>query len=198
MKRIARRCLVAGVCVLTLSMVGHGAVRKVAPIDITEAKELCDELPLQPVEGLWDFPDENMTVMVMRGEDASGNTSAVRYAVTVVETPDVRLIPGDTIGWIEASVDPKLFRMTLYTRKNLSTLMQPANILARIADDDRALQLKVEKWSLKLSRISFLPSFWRSIKLQHDDPLKQLPVGMRRVYPLPEQLPSESREIRYL
>ena len=169
-----------------------------APIDISEAKELCDELPLQPVEGLWDFPEENMTVMVMRGEDASGNTSAARYAVTVVETPDVRLVPGDTIGWMEASVDPKIFRMTLYTRKNLYTLMQPANILARLADDGRALQLKAEKWGLKLSRISFLTSFWRSIKLQHDNPLKQLPVGMRRVYPLPEQLPSDSREIRYL
>lgn len=168
------------------------------PVDLLEAQSLCDAVPLQSAEGIWEIPSENMSVLIMRAKDSSGNHPVRRYAITVIDTPDVRLQPGDTIGWLESSGDPKKFAMTLYTHRNASSLMQPARLLAELSSDEDSFRLKAEKWSVKFNISLMLKSFWRIVKLQHDNPLRNLAAPMVRLYPKPYRIMNDNASIRYL
>lgn len=183
---------------LITTVPAHGQNRP--PLDITAAKELCDRSPLDPVEGLWTFSEENLLALIRRvsGQDMDGNYSNQLYCITVVDTPDVTLIPGDTIGWIEASPDPSKFKMTLFTRRKASTLMQPMKLMAELKHDNEFISVKAEKWGLRLNLLSFLRSFWRLVKLQHDNPLKNLPAGLIRKYPVPHGTAKRNNQPRYL
>lgn len=168
-----------------------------APLDLGEAMALCDSRPLQPAEGIWEFPDEKMSVMISRSVTLNGNHAPDRYIMTVIDTPDVRLTPGDTVGWLEESGTKGKFVMTLYTRHSVSRLMGPAKLLAELSSDEASFKVKAEKWNLKLSLSPILRNFWRIVKLQHDNPVKNLPASMLRLYPA-VYAPGERSRIRYL
>lgn len=168
------------------------------PVDLGEAMALCDVMALQPAEGVWELPSENMLVMVARAKASDGNYTLPKYVITVVDTPDVSLNPGDTIGWMESSAEARKFSMSLYTKRNLSSLIRPVRLLAELNSDESMFKLKAEKWRLKIGSLPFMRNFWRIVKLQHDDPLKNLPVPMIKVYPADIRLQSSPQTVRYL
>lgn len=172
---------------------GHCERPSTPPLDISRAMEMCDRLPMEPIEGLWSFPDDNVAVMICRENHDDGNHRMKKYVMTVVDTPDTRLTPGDTIGWLEASAAPRKFSMTLMTKRGPQTLMQPRRLLAELREDEQAIAALAEKWNVKLNLFAFLKGFWRVVKLQHDNPLKNLPAGLTRLYPK-----NYDDEVRYL
>lgn len=155
--------------------------------DIVAAREWCDANMLHRVEGIWEFPEDETTVLVCRS-----NITPHRYDIIVVSSPDTRLTPGETVGYLHESADSDKFEMALYRTKLEGTLKEPGKCLATLRDNDNSIVAQGRKAKFSLRTWSILPSFWRMVRMSVNDPLENLPKGMLRVYP------SSSRQPDYL
>lgn len=147
--------------------------------DMGAAEAWCDATMLDRVEGIWEFPDDNTSVLI-RHSDFEPH----RYDIIVVETPDTRIAPGDKIGYLAASASPDKFEMGLYrTKAEKGILSELGKCLAHLSEKDDAIYVKGRNVKLSLASRWLLPSFWRMIKVTVKDPLESLPRGMIRIYP---------------
>lgn len=195
-------------CVIALvSMTFHIYAQspKVA-YDIEMAKEICSELPLENVEGIWLYPDDKVTVMILNEPDNSGNILFPSYTVSVVETSDARLHPGEVIGKLIATVQDNVYKIELSTEKKNDLLLKPKSCLATLSKDGDTFLIKKQKAPFK-GRLNFnfnrlLPGFWKIVSLGISQDTNgasvNLPVGMVKIYPSYDGNGSSRRKIRYL
>lgn len=154
----------------------------VAPVDISEARELADRLPLSLVEGIWEYPGDGIVVFI-----AGDQREPYRYNITVVQSDDVRLTPGVLLGTLTESAVPEKFRMSLYTTVKHGLPAKMGDCLATLDAGRGALLVETKKVSVRFTPSLILPLFWNKLRLgmrvSMSDPLDKLPVGLRRIYP---------------
>lgn len=163
------------------------------PEDMTAAIELCDVLPLTGPEGIWRFDADKVSVLILKDSDKAG-----RWNISVVESDDVALRPGDIIGWLEESTHSRKFRINLFTGRKHGKLCMPQSCVAVYSEKEESLCIDRSKVKLTVNPLGFLPYFWRSIRIKIDDPGRELPKGMIRIYPGYDGNGSTRREPRYL
>ena len=148
------------------------------PADILEARELCDQTDLHPVEGLWLCPEDDITLLIMRD-----NASEHRYSIVVVESADCSLSNGMEIGSLTISPDPNKFKLKLFTRIKKGILSSPCEAAATYSAANESM--RIEKPSLKISFQPgrLLPYFWRTVRVKVNNPAEKVPEGMIKVYP---------------
>lgn len=161
--------------------------------DMTAAMELCDAMPLSGPEGIWRFDADKVSVLILKDADKTG-----RWNITVVESDDVALRAGDVIGWLEESTDTKKFKLNLFTGRKRGKLCTPLCCMAVYSEKDESLRIERSKLKLTINPLGFLPYFWRSIRVKVDDPGRELPKGMIRIYPGYDGNGSSRREPLYL
>ena len=174
--------------------------------DIDMAKEICDRLPLENVEGVWLYPDDRVTVLILKKEDGNDLNSFSSYEISVVETSDARLHPGDVIGMLQATAQDKVYKIELRTERKNDLLLKPKSCLATLNNESDSFLIKRQKepfkgrLNLNLSRL--LPGFWKMVSLgisqNNGNASVQVPVGMIKVYPSYDGNSSSRRKIRYL
>ncbi|MDE7080251.1 MAG: hypothetical protein K2O78_01155 [Muribaculaceae bacterium] len=161
------------------------------------AEEFLRPLPLRPLEGLWEYPADEVTVMVIRDADAKG-----RYNILLVEAVDCRLVPGMCLGWIEESADKSRFRISLSSKIHKGVPAGHMQGLATLNADADALIIEMPKVKVSLSPSLVLPSLWNylrlSVRMSTKNPLDRLPQGWIKVFPSYDGNGSSSRYIRYL
>lgn len=168
-----------------LSMWLATAVAQTAPspagiiCDMGMARDWCDNAMLDRVEGIWEFPEDQTRVLIRKSRASSGS-----YDIIVVESPDTRLVPGETIGSLRESVASTKFEMLLCRNRVDGLLADPGKCLAELAESDNSLLVRTRKLKFSLASRWFLPSFWRALRVSVKNPLDQLPRGLIRVYPL--------------
>lgn len=148
--------------------------------DMQSAREWCDNTSLQNIEGIWEFPEDMTRVLVSRDM-----ITPYRYNIILIDSPDTRLIPGETIGYMQASASPAKFEMGIYRTKLNKKLSQLGKCLAQLDDKNGAILVSGRKISFSIGSRWLLPSFWRLVKLSLKDPLESLPKGLVKVYPNP-------------
>ncbi len=161
------------------------------------AEDFLRTLPLRPLEGLWEYPADEVAVMVIRDADAKG-----RYNIFLVEAVDCRLSPGMCLGWIEESADKSRFRISLSSKIHKGLPAGHMQGLATLNADADALVIEMPKVKLTLSPSLVLPSLWNylrlSVRLSSKNPLDRLPRGWIKVFPSYDGNGSSSRYVRYL
>lgn len=173
--------------------------------DIDQAVELCSSLPLDNLEGVWIYPEDKVTVIILRKENASSSLPV--YDISVVESDDTNLLPGVIIGNIESTAESSKYKITLYTERTGNILRNTRSCLASLSKDTDALVLKGnngKKFNLRIninpSRL--LPSFWRFVRISANSGNKtssnEAPVGMVKIYPSYDGNGSSRRQPRYL
>lgn len=182
------------------------ASSRVPVCDKDAAFSLCDSLPLSSVEGVWIYPDDHVTVLVLRNE-TNDPSELPSYALTVVETTDCKLNPGEIIGTLSPSPDPKKFTLSLFTSRKKGKLSDPKSCLATLSNDGESMVVEKEKSKIRL-RVNFnpssiLPALWKSlvrfgISIGDGSRKKEAPVGMVKIYPSFDGDGSSSRGVRYL
>ncbi|MCH5218054.1 MAG: hypothetical protein J1F07_05835 [Muribaculaceae bacterium] len=163
------------------------------PADILEARELCDHADLRPIEGLWSYPEDDVTVLVYRSDEKKGT-----YDIHVVEAADCSLKPGMKLGELASTADPDKYTLRLFTRVKKGILTAPSEALATYSENKEALTVKrTNKFSLRFNPTRLLPSFWRliSVNIRPGDPA---PEGLIKVYPSYDGNNSTRRGPRYL
>lgn len=173
--------------------------------DMEMAREICRSLPLDNVEGVWLYPDDKVSVLIIADDTPDPNTLPV-YSISVVETSDARLHPGDVIGKLYATPQAGTFRIELSTERRNEVLLKPKSCLATLAKDGDSFIIKKQnppfKGRLNLNFNRLLPGFWKIVSLGisgnnnrgNIDP----PVGMVKIFPSYDGNESSRRKIRYL
>ncbi|MDE5797234.1 MAG: hypothetical protein K2H75_08980, partial [Muribaculaceae bacterium] len=149
--------------------------------DVIGAREWCDTTALHPIEGVWIYPEDNVTVLVRRLPDNDRPTYR-NYDICVVDTPDCSMTPGESIGFLEATADPKSFRLRLFTKRKKGVLSGLMDCAARLTDDEN-LRVETPGVRFRLGSLAVLPKFWRMVRISIDNPASRLPVGMVKIYP---------------
>lgn len=174
--------------------------------DIEAAKEFCDATPLRAPEGIWIYPDDNVSVLILRRESISAS-ALPSYDIQVVETSDVRLRPGDIIGKLTETPESNKFEMELFTEYKDKIFRKPKTCMARLTEDKEVLVLSKDKSKFNF-RISFnpstlLPKLWKILRFNgsygnNSSNAAAPAVGMVKVYPSYDGNGSSKREPRYL
>ena len=178
--------------------------RSIAVYDCEVAREICDLLPLDHLEGIWIYPEDNVTVLIRRRQDISPS-ALPEYALMVVATSDVSLHPGEEIGVMKASPDEGKFNISLFTERKNGLLLKPVTCSARLDKNGETLTFRQTNKKFRF-RFTFnpsliLPKFWRVVRFnsgtsheQNDTP----PYGMVKIYPSYDGNGSSRRQPRYL
>ena len=181
-------------CILTLTMllVVLGGKAITPPADYLEAMEFCDKADLQPIEGLWTYPEDDVTVLIFRSEDKK-----VLYDIFVVEAASCLLSAGMRIGELHASADPDKYTLKLFTSIKNGLPAAPCDAVATYSESKESLTFKRSSLKFRINPTRLLPSFWRlvSVSVKSPDPA---PEGMIKIYPSYDGNNSTRRGPRYL
>lgn len=215
-RRTANAIIIALLCVASFSSVfitsaaplEKPARSRVLPIvyDIDAAMDICDSLPLDQTEGVWLFPGDNVIVFV-RKLNAVSPTSLPEYEIAAVASSDIRIHPGDVIGYLHASPKDGEYKATLFTRRKSSILTGGQECTATLNKDADRFILTGHSKRPSL-RISFnpsqlMPKLWRMVRLNagisvSSNEKEELKAGMIKIHPSYDHNGSSRRRPRYL
>ena len=139
--------------------------------DKQAAMEYLQRNPLDAVEGIWEFPEDETTVLIKRSADKNRS-----YDIILLTTPDCRLSPGEKIGYVEQTSDPKKFKLHIYISRKYGVLSDIRICVGRYSEKDEAFFIDPRTVSIKLN----------TLKVKVNDPTTDLPKGMVRTHPRQE------------
>lgn len=191
---------------MILSVTGVSAVSfppaPVRVVDISQAKEICDSLPLMPVEGIWLFPDDKVSVLLCR--ENSVPEPMPKFTLIVVESENVDLVPGDTIGSLMSTPKADTFALTLFTKRNKGLFSHPFKCDVKFDSKQGAMILPENKkpfrFRFNINPSSLLPGFLKLVRISvsNTEANNRQTHGMVRIYPSYDGNGSLRSQPRYL
>ena len=184
MNRRATFILLLLVTVPLLVMAAGGVPKKsvvIDGLDVDSMRVRLDETDMQPLEGIWYYPNEEMTLGIerYRGDHNIG------YRIILLESPDVNLVPGTVIGYIAASAVDSKYQLWLYSQRDRLTLIKPLECVATLNSTSTTLTFDPPHWKVKV-RVNiarFLPTLFNGVSIIPEMQGERLPVGFRKIYP---------------
>lgn len=184
MNRRATFILLLLVTVPLLVMAAGGVPKKsvvIDGLDVDSMRVRLDETDMQPLEGIWYYPNEEMTLGIerYRGDHNIG------YRIILLESPDVNLVPGTVIGYIAASAVDSKYQLWLYSQRDRLTLIKPLECVATLNSTATTLTFDPPHWKVKV-RVNiarFLPTLFNGVSIIPEMQGERLPVGFRKIYP---------------
>ena len=183
MRRVALISLMLAVLPLTV-LAAKGVPAKsviLDGLDLDSMRVRLDETDMQPLEGIWYYPNEEMTLGIerYRGEHNIG------YRIILLESPDINVIPGTVIGYIAASAVDNKYQLWLYSQRDRITLIKPLECVATLNKTATTLTFDPPHWKVKV-RVNiarFLPTLFQGVSIIPEMTGEKLPIGFRKIYP---------------
>ena len=150
-------------------------------LDIDSMRIRLDETDMQPLEGIWYYPNEEMTLGIERYKGAHN----IGYRIILLDSPDINVMPGTVIGYIAASAVDSKYQLWLYSQRDRVTLIKPLECVATLNGTATTLTFDPPHWKVKV-RVNiarFLPSLFQGVSIVPDKVGETLPVGFRKIYP---------------
>ena len=150
-------------------------------LDTDSMRVRLDETDMQPLEGIWYYPNEEMTLGIERYRGKHN----IGYRIILLESPDINVIPGTVIGYIAASAVDNKYQLWLYSQRDRITLIKPLECVATLNQSATSLTFDPPHWKVKV-RVNiarFLPSLFQGVSIIPEKSSEKLPVGFRKIYP---------------
>ena len=181
-----------------LAVAGNGIPKKsvvIDGLDVDSMRVRLAETDMQPLEGIWYYPNEEMTV----GIERYNGKHNIGYRIILLESPDINLVPGTVIGYIASSAVDSKYQLWLYSQRDRVTLLKPLQCVATLNKAATTFTFDPPHWKVKV-RVNvarFLPSLFNGMSIVPEKVEERLPIGFRKIYPEGGDTDSFSR-IRYL
>ena len=178
-------------CILSLLMLlplvvvaGNGVPKRsviLAGLDVDSMRVRLDETDMQPLEGIWYYPNEEMTLGIerYRGEHNIG------YRIILLESQDINVMPGTVIGYIARTALDNKYQLWLYSQRDKVTLIKPLECVATLNAAATTLTFDPPHWKVKV-RVNiarFLPTLFNGVSIIPERVGESTPIGFRKVYP---------------
>lgn len=150
-------------------------------LDTDSMKVRLDETDVQPLEGIWYYPNEEMTLGIERYRGLHN----IGYRIILLESSDINLVPGTVIGYIAATAVDNKYQLWLYSQRDRLTLVKPLQCVATLNSKATTLTFDPPHWKVKV-RVNFarfLPSLFGATSIVPEKVEERLPVGFRKIYP---------------
>lgn len=136
---------------------------------------------LQPIEGIWQYKAEQMTLGIERCQGVQG----AEYRIILLHSADLELLPGMVIGYMASSADETKYSLWLYSERNRLTLHGPMQCVATFNRDRGTIIFDPPHWSVKVKAnfARFLPSIFRVVSITPEKHEERLPVGFNKIFP---------------
>ena len=147
------------------------------------AREQLLESDLQPLEGIWYYPAEDMTLTIERWQPEPSHK--IGYRLLLIASDDLELIPGTVIGYIEESAVDNKFHLWLYSERNKVTLCGPLECVATLNKEGTSLTFDPPHWEVKV-RVNFarfLPTLFKGVSVIPDVEKERLAIGFKKIFP---------------
>ena len=154
-----------------------------------------DESDLQPIEGIWHYPNEQITLAIEKWHDVKN----IAYRLVLLESQDLDLLPGTVMGYIAPSAIDNKFKLWLYSERDHSLLSTPLECVATLNATATSLTFDPPHWEVK-TRVNiarFLPSIFGRFSITPEKKQAKLPMGFNKIYPMGGN-GNAFNEIRYL
>lgn len=164
-------------------------------LDVDSMRTRLDETDMQPLEGIWYYPNEEMTLGIERYRGKHN----IGYRIILLESPDINVIPGTVIGYIAATAVDSKYQLWLYSQRDRVTLIKPLECVATLNEAATTLTFDPPHWKVKvrLNVARFLPTLFNAVSIVPEKTGERLPVGFRKIYP--ESVGNKNfNRIRYL
>ncbi len=152
-------------------------------LDIDSMRVRLDEIDMQPLEGIWYYPAEDMTLTIERWQPEPSHK--IGYRLLLIASDDLELIPGTVIGYIEESAVDNKFHLWLYSERNKVTLCGPLECVATLNKEGTSLTFDPPHWEVKV-RVNFarfLPTLFKGVSVIPDVEKERLPIGFKKIFP---------------
>lgn len=165
-------------------MAGNGIPKKsvvIDGLDVDSMRVRLDETDMQPLEGIWYYPNEEMTLGIERYRGKHN----IGYRIILLESPDINLVPGTVIGYIASSAVDSKYQLWLYSQRDRLTLIKPLECVATLNSAATTLTFDPPHWKVKV-RVNiarFLPTLFNGVSIIPEMTGERLPVGFRKIYP---------------
>ena len=182
-----RRIAIISLMLLLLPVMveaGNGVPKKSAflhGLDVDSMRSRLDETDMQPLEGIWYYPNEEMTLGIERFKGQHN----IGYRIILLDSPDINVMPGTVIGYIAASAVDSKYQLWLYSQRDRVTLIKPLECVATLNAAATTLTFDPPHWKVKV-RVNiarFLPSLFNGVSIIPEKVGERLPVGFRKIYP---------------
>ena len=134
-----------------------------------------------PVEGIWEFPEDRVTVSVEKCSDGGFS-----HRLVILESDDIETVPGTVLGYIADSGLDNEFNLWIYSDEDENGILSsPVKCYARLSNDFRSVRI-IKSEIKPLVRINFarlLPGFFKGVYITLKNKPAQTPVGLRKIYP---------------
>ena len=167
-----------------MAAAGNGVPKKsvvLAGIDVDSMRVRLDETDVQPLEGIWYYPNEEMTLGIERYKGQHN----IGYRIILLDSPDINVMPGTVIGYIAASAVDNKYQLWLYSQRDRVTLIKPLECVATLNPTATTLTFDPPHWKVKV-RVNiarFLPTLFNGLSIIPERVGERLPVGFRKIYP---------------
>ncbi len=147
--------------------------------DPVAARAYCDKAPLMDPEGLWEYPEFNVQVLIVRDdEDASS------FGIWIIDSENCTLSPGDRLGTLSPSLKTGEFKLNIFTSVKNGKLCASKDALASFSEKDEAIFVDKFKIKFSFNPFGFLPSHLRRLfRLKTENPADKIKTGLKRIYP---------------
>ena len=164
-------------------------------IDEATMKAKFTETDMQQMEGIWEYPNEEMKLAIERYK---GEKNIV-YRIVLIASSDLELIPGTVVGYIARSAVANKFQLWIYTERSKVGLKSPLECVATLSSDGTSLTFDPPHYKVKvrLNLARFFSKIFRGVSVTPEKVEEKLPVGFRKVFPANGN-GEKFNEIRYL
>lgn len=150
-----------------------------ADADSVEAR--LGELPLSPIEGVWQMAAEGAVFAIERAEPSTALAPA-ELRIVVISSPRRSVRPGTIVGHAVTTARPGVYRARLYTSfAPKSGLIGAKSFTLEIKDD--MLVFKPDKSAVKVNLFRLLPYMYRRIFTLRDNRRPEDLDGALRLFP---------------
>jgi len=136
---------------------------------------------LQPLEGIWQYPDEDMTVGIERYRGENG----IQYRIVMLASRDIDLLPGTVIGYIAPSAVSNKYSLWIYSERHDTELRHPVECVATLNPQATSLTFEKAQWKVKIhvNVMRFLPTLFRGISVVPEKQKESIPIGFNKTFP---------------
>lgn len=165
-------------------MVVPGTCRVHDGVDEDSMREKLSQMDLQPLEGIWYYPAEDMTVAIERMP--SDGQQYPPYHIVLLASSDINVVPGTEIGYIETSAVRNEYTLHLFTERDKNGILHnPVACYATMNADASSITFERPKWEVKV-RVNFarfLPSIFKGVSVIPEKKEKKVSEGFRKIFP---------------
>lgn len=156
-------------------------------MDREAATAYCDSMPIRDPEGMYFWPEKG-SVVLLRACRYKADTP-VAYEIINLESPDILMPPGQVVGYLFSSSTAEDYHLYVYEHIDKEAVTSPRHMAATFEPMQQSFKFQGRKTSVSINPLSLIPHLRSLLRIKSENPVNDIPDGLRRIYPAPHPTP---------